>query len=111
MKDLETEIEIQDKPIYTIGHSNHTLEKFVDLLQENNITAVADVRSIPYSRFNPQFNRDQLKESLNKKNIKYLFMGKELGGRPDASEYYNEGTVDYEKVANKEEFRNGIDCF
>jgi len=109
LKDLEINKVTDVNPIYTIGHSNHTLEEFIDLLQENKITALVDVRSMPYSKVFSHFNREQLKDTLSYKNIKYLFMGQELGGRPSGAEYYNEGTVDYEKVAGSQEFRNGID--
>lgn len=104
-----TSKEIDTKPIYTIGHSNHSIEKFISLLKRNKINVIADVRSTPFSRHNPHFNQKELKESLGKAGTKYLFMGKELGGRPNGTEYYNEGTVDYKKVAEREEFKNGIE--
>src|SRR5581483_10573171 len=68
--------------IYTIGHSNHPIEHFAGLLQQHGIQALADVRSNPYSRFNPQFNREKLQASLAATGgIRYVFLGEELGAR------------------------------
>ena len=58
--------------IYTVGHSNHTGERFVELLRAHKITAIADVRSTPYSRRNPQFNRDNLRAALKEHAIQYV---------------------------------------
>ena len=69
-----------DGTILTIGHSTHALEAFVTLLQRHCVTVVADVRAVPYSRFNPQFNREPLAASLAEHGIKYLFLGRELAG-------------------------------
>ena len=95
--------------ILTIGHSNHSLERFVALLAEHRVTAVADVRSAPYSRFRPHFNRKALEASLDARSIRYLFVGRELGGRPDDPACYKGGRVDYERVAATRGFRDGID--
>ena len=65
--------------IFTIGHSTHELERFVELLKQHRIGAVADVRSMPYSRWQPQFNRDKLSVALKADGIAYVFLGKELG--------------------------------
>ncbi len=73
--------DIQDKVIYTIGHSNHTAAYFMQLLKKHGITAVADVRSVPYSRYNPQFNKRNISRLLISENIAYVFLGKELGGK------------------------------
>ena len=67
--------------ILTIGHSNHTTEFFLDLLSRNRVAALVDVRSSPYSRFNPQFNRETIASSLKSSNIEYVYLGDELGGR------------------------------
>ena len=69
--------------VLTVGHSNHPLETFVALLQRHGVTTLADVRSAPYSRFNPQFNRKALEGSLETIGIEYVFLGRALGGRPD----------------------------
>ena len=65
--------------VFTIGHSTHPLDCFIAFLKQHNITALCDIRSRPYSRRNPQFNRDNLKKSLGEKDIVYIFLGKELG--------------------------------
>lgn len=76
-------VEMIGRPtIYTIGHSVHLVDRFVELLQEQQIDVLADIRSTPSSRFSPQFNRDRLKDALITRGIKYVFLGKELGGRP-----------------------------
>ena len=94
--------------VYTIGHSNHSFEDFVKLLQRHSITAIADVRSIPVSNHNPQFNRDVLSVALRRQNISYVFMGKELGGRPDDPSYYDNGQADYLRIADKPIFKKGL---
>ena len=96
------------KVLYTIGHSNHLLEKFIELLQDHGISAVADVRSQPYSRYTPQFNREALKSALKKQGIAYVFLGKELGARSDDSKCYINGKVQYELLAQTELFRQGV---
>jgi uncharacterized protein (DUF488 family) len=95
--------------ILTIGHSRHPLERFIGLLEDAGATSGADVRSAPMSRFSPHFNRRALAASLEERDIAYLFLGKELGGRPDNSEMYTGGVADYEKMAASPEFRSGID--
>ena len=95
--------------IYTIGHSNHPIERFLGLLQPHGITAVADVRSTPYSRFNPQFRREKLQAALAAVGIQYVFLGQELGARSqDPACYDGEGRVSYAKLARTELFRKGI---
>lgn len=95
--------------IWTIGHSNHALDVFLALLSRVNVEVVADVRSAPYSRYSPQFNRDPLRSTLIDKRFKYVFLGDELGGRPsDRSMYDAEGHVLYNKVAESEEFAIGL---
>jgi uncharacterized protein (DUF488 family) len=96
--------------IYTIGHSKHPIERFVALLQQHGVDALADVRSTPYSRFNPQFNRGKLQASLATAGIRYVFLGEELGARSkDASCYDEEGRVSYAKLAQTAPFRAGIE--
>jgi len=98
------------KEIYTIGHSNHSIEHFVDLLKKHDITAIGDVRSHPYSKYNPQFSYEALKPELKKHNIAYVFLGKELGARSDDPSCYNqEGKVQYARMAQTENFKKGIE--
>ena len=96
------------KCIYTIGHSTHTIKKFIELLQRYGITAVADVRSKPYSQMNPQFNRETLKIELGLSGISYVFLGKELGARTKNKSCYCNGRVQYELLAQTEEFQTGL---
>jgi len=95
--------------IYTVGHSNHPLAHFLNLLQAQAVTLLADVRSTPYSRFNPQFRRDALTEALARQGIEYLFLGEELGARSKDKSCYDEGRVSYRKLAATDLFRRGID--
>ena len=94
--------------VLTIGHSTHSMERFVMLLSQHRVTAVADVRSTPYSRFNPQFNRETLKEDLRKDGIHYVFLGQELGARSDDRSCYEKGRVQYSRLARTERFRHGV---
>lgn len=97
-------------PLYTIGHGNRKAEDFLRLLQKYDISYLVDVRSVPYSRFNPQYNQPSLKSFLENNNIQYVFMGNELGGRPqDPGCYDDEGHIDYSKVIQKDFFRKGIE--
>lgn len=98
------------EPIFTIGHSNHELEKFIMLLKENQIEMVADIRSVPYSRFACQFNKAAISESLKAHGMKYLYLGDKLGGRPDDKRFYDDkGHVLYSRLAERPEFHEGID--
>jgi len=94
--------------IFTIGHSTHPIERFVTLLQRHGIMLVADVRSSPYSRFNPQFNRERLRTALQDAGIRYLFLGKELGARSKNPECYENHRVSYERLANTQLFKDGL---
>jgi len=78
--------------IYTIGHSNHTSEKLLELLNQHAILCLVDVRSQPYSRYNPQFNRETLAAALHTAGIHYLDLGSTLGGRPDQKDLYDPGS-------------------
>jgi uncharacterized protein (DUF488 family) len=97
-----------DSAIYTIGHSNQPLASFLSLLAQNGISAVADVRSYPRSRTNPQFDQNALKKELEKHNITYVFLGKELGARSEDADCYKNRKVQYECLARKESFRDGL---
>ena len=100
---------MQDKPkIYTVGHSTQPLERFLHLLRKNQITAVADVRSSPYSGYAPQFNKENLKIELKREDVAYVFLGAELGARSDDNSCYVGNTVSYERLAQTSLFRRGI---
>lgn len=95
--------------IYTVGHSNHTIEKFLGLLSKAGITAIADVRSRPYSRRHPQFNRETLAGSLKAQGIAYVHVGEELGARSQDPDCYVNGRVQYERLAGSSNFKLGIE--
>ena len=94
--------------LYTIGHSNHSTEKFIELLLKHEITAVCDVRSQPYSKFNPQFNRENIQKELKQSNIAYVFLGRELGPRSDDPACYIDGKVQYHLLAATDLFQQGL---
>lgn len=97
------------KPVlFTVGHSVHPIEHFIGILRANQIDAVADIRSSPYSKFTPQFNRDHLKNSLKEHGIGYVFLGTELGARRVEPECYENNKVIYQKVADLPSFKYGI---
>lgn len=96
--------------LFTVGHSNLEAEALLELLRGAGVTAVADVRSSPYSRRLPQFNRPALEATLRAGGIAYVFLGAELGGRPSSQELYDaEGWADYERVRRTDEFHDGLD--
>lgn len=95
--------------VFTIGHSTHSTERFIGLLRLHKITAVCDVRSRPYSRISPQFNRETLKEALARASIRYVFLGKELGARTEDRSCYCNGKVQYDLLARTDLFKTGID--
>lgn len=94
--------------ILTIGHSTHSVDQFVALLQQNGVTAVADVRSQPFSRYAPQFNKAELTASLKQHGIQYVFLGRELGARSNDPDCYIDGRVQYERLARTDEFKAGL---
>src|SRR6266542_2756174 len=95
--------------ILTIGHSNHSLERFFELLQAHGVTAVADVRSRPYSARLRQFNRESLAGALLERGIRYTFFGKELGGRPEDLSCYENGKLRYDRLAETAVFQSGLE--
>lgn len=95
--------------IYTVGHSTHTIEKFLTVLEVNEIAAIADVRSRPFSRHNPQFNKEVLATALKTAGIAYVFVGKELGARSGDPACYENGQVQYDRLARTSLFRSGIE--
>lgn len=99
----------EDGTIYTVGHSTHEIETFLELLAKHEISAVADVRSTPASRFNPQFNREALKAALGRVSIGYVYLGRELGARSDDPNCYVDGKVQYERLAKTPAYGAGIE--
>ena len=94
--------------IYTIGHSNHPAEYFLELLVAHGVDCVVDVRSIPSSQYNPQYNKPNLAAYLHENDIIYLHFGREFGARRTNAFLHDEdGRVDFEKVRQTEAFRLG----
>ena len=95
--------------VLTIGHSNHPAEHFLDLLKSHAVQVVVDTRSQPYSKYAMQFDQAELKTALSGAGIRYLFLGQELGGRPDGDEFYDEeGHVLYDRLAETCLFQEGL---
>lgn len=107
MKEKEVSKQLR---VFTIGHSNHELRKLIDLLKFNKIDVVVDIRSNPHSRFAPQFNKDGFKKVIHAAGVKYLFLGKEVGGKPKDPEFYDpDGFVLYSRIAESPIFLEGIE--
>lgn len=96
------------KVIFTVGHSNYEADKFIKILQSHSIKMLIDVRSEPYSKYCPQFNKDVIEQILLNNGIKYLFLGSELGARPKDENCYVSGKVSFEKLKDSELFKQGI---
>jgi uncharacterized protein (DUF488 family) len=100
----------QSAPLLTFGYGARRFEEAVRLFQQHDVEFVVDVRSVPWSRFKPDFSQDHLIRALRDDGIRYLFMGAELGGRPDESDCYDsEGRVDYRACARRPAFQGGIE--
>ena len=95
--------------VLTIGHSTLPYERFLALLRQTSVTAIADVRSAPFSRHFPHFNRDNLRNELRLADIAYVFLGEELGGRPKGERFFCNGVADYEKMAETNTFARGLE--
>lgn len=102
-KNLEAKI-----PIFTIGYGTRNVENFYKLLENHLIAYLIDIRSSPYSKYNKDFSREFLSDWLKPRGITYIFMGDNLGGRPEDGECYTDGKVDYKKIQEKTFYQNGI---
>jgi uncharacterized protein (DUF488 family) len=94
--------------IFTIGHGNHSRGALLDNLARAQVSFVIDVRSAPYSSYQPDFSREPLEHFLRENGVRYVFMGDLLGGRPKDDDCYTDGRVDYAKTRHKEFFARGI---
>src|SRR6185312_2217550 len=95
--------------IWTVGHSNHDLETFLALLQRHQVAYVVDVRSYPYSRFAPHFNRECLQAAIEGQAVNYLFLGLALGGRPQRADQLDAaGHALYDRMAVEPAFLEAI---
>src|SRR5262245_5564248 len=97
------------RALYTIGHSTHLSAKLIALLLGHRITALADVRSRPYSRINPQYNREPFSALLKRAGVAYVFLGRELGARPEDRACYVDGKVQYDLLAQTDLFQVGLE--
>ena len=96
-------------PIHTIGHSNLSVESLVEMLKRRGITEVIDVRSTPYSRHVPQFNRENIRATLERNDAGYTHMGDSLGGRPQEERLYDrDGRANYRLMAKEKTFQDAI---
>ena len=96
--------------IYTLGHSNYSIEKLIDMLKKYNINCVVDIRGIPYSKYNVQFDKETIKYTLTKAGFIYIYMAKEFAAnRINKQSYNDEGYSEFEKVVKEKEFIEGID--
>jgi uncharacterized protein (DUF488 family) len=103
-------------PVYTIGYGARTIESFLDLLAAYEIGYLIDIRSAPYSRYKPEFSREALERELRRRGVRYVYLGQQLGGRPDDPDCYQEDSgdgeggrkVDYEKVKQKDFYQQGL---
>ena len=101
--------DLQQLTVWTVGHSKHEINDFIEILCKHKIQVVVDVRTSPFSKMAPQFNKEQLGAALATSGIDFLHMGASLGGRPTQEDFYDsEGHVFYDKMAETEEFESGI---
>lgn len=98
-----------DTPLHTIGHGNRSAADVLDLLIERDVEYVVDVRSFPYSKRFPEFSQKPFRDHLKRRGIRYLFLGAELGGRPDDPDVYVDGKVSYDLAADRREFKAGLE--
>ncbi len=106
---------VRDQVIYTIGHSNHTMEHLVSILKTHHIEMLIDIRTRPYSSYVPHFNRPDLEKALINQGIGYVFMGDKLGGYPKDADCYvqdisGKRTPNYNVMGGKDWFREGLDA-
>jgi len=102
--------DVRQPTVYTVGHSNQTTESFLDLLHQHAIEVLVDVRSAPYSRFVPQFNQRELQTTVRSAGFLYVYLGRELGGRPDPGSHLIDeaGHAIYGLIAETDDFNTGL---
>lgn len=94
--------------LYSIGHGNKDIQQFIEELHSFDIRYLVDVRTKPYSKWNPEYNQAPLKTHLSQAGIAYVYMGDVLGGMPNDPSCYTDGHIDYSKMAKKESFLEGL---
>ena len=96
--------------IYALGHSNYPFDKFIEILKKYNINCVVDIRAIPYSKYNTQYNKEFFQSNLKRLGYTYIYMADEFGAKRKTRESYNsEGYADFEKVIFEDSFKKGIE--
>lgn len=95
--------------IFTIGYGNRNIQTFTHLLKKYEIEILIDIRTNPFSRYNPDYRIQKFEVHLINNDVRYLFLGKELGGKPVDQSCYNDGKVDYHKIQQKDFFVEGIE--
>jgi uncharacterized protein (DUF488 family) len=95
-------------PLFTIGYGTRSVDQLIAILKSNGIEFLLDVRSSPYSKFKPEFSKEVLRLSLERAQIRYLFVGDTLGGQPKDPACHTDGKVDYDKVRAQPFFHEGI---
>lgn len=95
--------------LFTVGHSTHSIEALLELLSCHQVEFLADVRSQPYSSFNPQFNQDALQRALGSESMHYVFMGEQLGGKPSGPEMWREGRPCFVAMSAAQQFQAGLE--
>lgn len=95
--------------IYSLGHSNHSIDRFLELVSAHQIRVITDVRSTPQSSWNPQFNREALTKDLAAVGVSYVFLGRELGARSTDPSCYKDGQVQFDRLAQTDLFKSGLD--
>ena len=96
--------------IYALGHSNYPFDKFIEILKKYNINCVVDIRAIPYSKYNIQYNKEFFQSNLKRLGYTYIYMADEFGAKRKTRESYNsEGYADFEKVIFEDSFKKGIE--
>jgi uncharacterized protein (DUF488 family) len=94
--------------IFTIGHSNHPFSRFIELIQKQNTQMVVDVRTRPYSKYTPYFSKKPLEEGLKEHQIKYIYLGNKIGGKPDDAKLYHEGELLYHLLEQDDKYQEGL---
>jgi uncharacterized protein (DUF488 family) len=100
---------MQMSTIYSIGHGGKKIETFIEELKSFDIEFLIDIRSKPFSKYHPHFSQNELKVSIEKAGIKYVFLGQQLGGLPEDLSCYTDGKVDYEKLKTSDFFISGME--
>lgn len=100
--------DVRPKTIWTIGHSTHSYDTFLDLLVSNRIEAIADVRSRPFSGYNPHFNKERIRNELEVNGIRYVHLGRQLGAHREEDAVMQDSTCDFTEIASSSLFQSGL---